>query len=69
VYDSWVVSMTLNIELAELVEMQLMIVAATGDLTTVGRAYLAGKEALKAEAEAAAKKQSAAQSGAAPATA
>lgn len=67
--DSWVVSMTLNIELAELVEMQLMIVAATGDLTTVDRAYLAGKEALKAEAETAAKKKSAGQSGAAPATA
>jgi hypothetical protein len=60
--------MTEHINLAELVEMQLLIVAGTGDLTTVGRAYLAGKEALKAEAEAAAKKQGAAQSGAAPVT-
>jgi hypothetical protein len=42
--DSWVESMTLTVELAGLVEMQLMIVAATGDLTAVGKAYLAGKE-------------------------
>jgi len=41
--DSWIVSMTEDIKLAELVEMQLMTVAATGDLTTVARAVLGWK--------------------------
>lgn len=66
--DHWIVSMTENIKLVEYVDELITIVAATGDLTAVRQAYLAGKEAVKAEAEAVAKRQNA-QSGASPANA
>jgi hypothetical protein len=42
--DSWIESMTRHMELVELIEFQLAIVAATGDWMAVGRAHQAGKE-------------------------
>ncbi len=50
--DSWIESITKHIELVELIELQLAIVAGTGDWMAVGRAHQAGTE--KAEQDTAA---------------